>query len=97
MRTLWRVLLRFTSAEALITRTPILYARARNIGRLEARTVAPGLAELTLTEWPGASERSIRTLAVSVETILTIAGRRNVKVGWRLTVDGAAYRVSWRA
>jgi hypothetical protein len=97
MRTMWRLALRLTSAEALITRTPILYARARNIGRLEARTVSPGVAELTLTGWPGATERSIRTLAVSVETILTLAGRRNVKVGWRLTEDGAAYRVTWRA
>jgi len=95
--TVWRLLMKLTTDEALIARTPIFYSKSRNVGRLSARIVARRRAELTLTEWPGISQRHRRTLAVSIETIVALAGRRNVEVKWEPTTDGAVYRVTWSA
>ena len=38
-----------------------------------------------------------RTLAISIETIVTLAGRRDVEVSWEPTADGAVYRLTWSA
>src|SRR5262245_43428829 len=39
-KTVWRTFLRFTSDEALIKRTPAIYARGRNVGQLSARVIS---------------------------------------------------------
>ncbi|HMJ54236.1 MAG TPA: hypothetical protein VK540_19280 [Polyangiaceae bacterium] len=95
LRTAWRMLLRVTADNALLTRAPILYSKWRNIGRLETKIVARGKVELFLTEWPGMSERSIRSLAVTIATVLRLAGRKGVKIQSQSTPDGAKYAVAW--
>ena len=95
-RTSWRLLLRFTTDHALIARTPVLYSKWRNIGQLESRLVAPGRSELWLRGWPGVSERNVRTLGVSIETVLRLAGRKAVRIEWTRTTDGARYLALWR-
>jgi hypothetical protein len=95
-KTVWRVLLRFTSDEAVLARTPIFYAKSRNIGRLEARMVGPGRSEVILSGWPGVSTRHIRTLGVSMETVIRLAGRQKVRATWEPTGDGARYALSWQ-
>jgi len=95
-RTSWRLLLRFTSDRALITRTPVLYAKWRNVGLLESRLLTPGKAEIMLRGWPGVNERNVRTLGVSIETVLRLAGRRAVRVEWTRTNDGARYLAFWK-
>jgi len=97
LTTVWRALLKLTTDAALIARTPIFYSKSRNVGRLHARLVARRRAELTLTEWPSISQRHRRTLAISIETIVTLAGRRDVEVSWEPTADGAVYRLTWSA
>jgi hypothetical protein len=97
LRSAWRLLLRVTSDHALLSRAPILYAKWRNIGRLEAKIIAPGKTELLLAEWPGMDERSIRSLQVTIETVLRLAGRKNVKVQAQSTSDGAKYTVVTQA
>lgn len=96
LRSAWRVLLRVTSDRALLSRAPILYAKWRNIGRLEAK-VDEERTELMVTEWPGMSERDIRSLRITIETVLRVAGRRQIKVEAQPTPDGATYRVVSRA
>ena len=95
-RTSWRLLLRFTTDRALIARTPVLYSKWRNIGQLESKLLAPNRAEILLRGWPGVSERNVRTLGVSIETVLRLAGRRAVRVEWTRTPDGARYLAFWR-
>jgi hypothetical protein len=95
-RTSWRLLLRITTDHALIARTPVLYSKWRNIGQLESSLLAPGKSEIWLRGWPGVSERNVRTLAVSIETVLRLAGRRAVRMEWTRTPDGARYLAFWR-
>ena len=96
LRTAWRMLLRVTADRALMNRAPILYSKWRNVGRLQTNVLGPGRFEILLTEWPGMSERSIRTLAVTIETVLRLAGRKATKIQSQSTFDGAKYLVSWQ-
>jgi hypothetical protein len=95
-KTVWRVMLRFTTDAALIARTPVVYSLSRNIGRLTSRIVAPGKAEVTLNDWPGVSARQVRTLGISIVTVVTLAGRKEVSVTSTPTADGAVFQLSWR-
>lgn len=95
LRTAWRMLLRVTADRALMNRAPILYSKWRNVGRLDTRVVGPGKFELYLTEWPGMGERNIRTLAVTIENVLRLAGRKMTKIQSESTRDGAKYVVTW--
>jgi hypothetical protein len=95
-KTVWRVMLRFTTDAALIARTPVVYSLSRNIGRLSARVVSTGKAEVTLAEWPGVSARHVRTLGISIATVVTLAGRKEVGVTSKPTADGAVYELTWR-
>jgi hypothetical protein len=96
-KTLFRVLLHFTSDEALIRRTPILYSKTRNVGRLEASLVQPGVARLTLTGWPSLAERSARSIGIGIQTVLSLSGRMGVRWTWARTKDGAVFELRWLA
>lgn len=95
-RTSWRLLLRFTTDAALIARTPVMYSKWRNVGMLESNLLGPGRSEILLRGWPGVSERNVRTLGVSIETVLRLAGRRAVRIEWTRSSDGARYLAFWR-
>lgn len=97
LNTVWRVLLRMTSDDAIITRTPLLWKRTRNVGELTVTDHGRGFGTLEVTGWPGMSRRSALILSVNIETVLTCAGRRGVRVEWGRTPDGARYQVTWRA
>lgn len=96
-KTVWRVMLRFTTDAALIARTPVVYSLSRNIGKLTAKVVAPGKSEVTLSEWPGVSPRHVRTLGVSIVTVVTLAGRKDATITSTPTQDGAVFQLSWRS
>ncbi|HMJ52011.1 MAG TPA: hypothetical protein VK540_08035 [Polyangiaceae bacterium] len=95
-KTVWRVMLRFTTDAALIARTPVVYSLSRNIGRLRSRILSPGKAEVTLSDWPGVSARHVRTLGVSIVTVVTLAGRKEASVTSSPTADGAMFLLTWR-
>ena len=95
-RTSWRLLLRITTDHALVARTPMMYSKWRNVGFLESRLVAPGQSEIVLAGWRDISERNVRTLAVAIETVMRLAGRRGVKIDWLRTSDGAKFKAHWR-
>jgi hypothetical protein len=96
-KTVWRVMLRFTTDAALIARTPVVYSLSRNIGRLTARMVSPGKAQVTLSDWVGVSARHVRTLGISIATVVTLAGRKDVGVTSTPAADGAVFHLTWRA
>jgi hypothetical protein len=94
-KTVWRMLLRFTSAEALIARTPLIYSRTRNIGRMEVASMSPGKAKLVLTGWPGVHEGQLHSLAVSIKAILELSGRRSPACRFECTEDGGLFEIRW--
>ena len=95
-KTVWRLLLRLTSDEALLKRASAIYARWRNTGQLSARIIEPGLAELRLTGWPGVSDRQLRIIGISVQTAVVLAGGHDVRFDFEATRDGALYALRWR-
>jgi hypothetical protein len=95
-KTVWRVMLRFTTDAALIARTPVVYSLSRNIGRLTAKMVSPGRAEVRLSEWSGVSARHVRTLGISIATVVTLAGRKDVGVTSTPSPDGAVFHLTWK-
>lgn len=97
LSTVWRVLLRITTDQAIIARTPLLWQRTRNIGSLAVTSHGEGVAVLELTGWPSMARRSALILSVNIETVLRCAGRQDVEVAWARTDSGARYHVSWRA
>ena len=94
--TVWRLLLRFTSDEALIVRTPLLYSRTRSRGTMSARLERPGVGINEVTGWGSIPARDIHALTVSIRAFLTLAGRENVTVVGERTSGGARFRVTWR-
>jgi hypothetical protein len=95
-KTVWRMFLRVTSDDALVKRTPLIYARSRNVGQLDAKLLERGHAELRLTGWPVVSDRQLRLLAISIQSVLVIAGRRSVTYNYTRTPHGGHYELHWR-
>jgi hypothetical protein len=94
-RSVWRLLLRVTTDNALVTRTPAFYARSYDTGALTARIVSPGRADLLLDGWPNGGEYSMRGVGIAVEATLTLAGRTGVQVSFYRTATGAKYLATW--
>jgi hypothetical protein len=97
LKTVWRVLLHFTSDEALISRSQTLYARSRSVGQVSARLIAPGHAELTLRGRPNGPSRTIRALAISTEVLLRMTGRKQVVTTADERPGGGIVIARWRA
>ena len=95
-KTVWRLLLRFTSDEALIARTPIIYAKTRNVGRLTARSPARNKAEIILSSYPHCGFRDVRAIGVGLEAALRLTGRKDVRLHHTMRPDGALYLAEWR-
>lgn len=95
-KTVWRVLLHFTTDEALIARTPTIYAKSRDTGRLVSKITAPGRAEAVLSGWPDMHDRHMRSIELSMLSVLELAGRREVRGVHHRTADGAVFRLTWR-
>jgi len=58
--------------------------------------LAPGKAEVVLNGWPGVSARHVRTLGISIATVVTLAGRKEVNVTSSPAADGAVFQLTWR-
>lgn len=95
MKGLWRVILRFTSDEALVARTPLLYSKTYNVGQLESAIPRPGHAEVVHSGWRGITDLQIAGLAAGIETVLRCAGRRDATVAGKRTPTGAFFACTW--
>lgn len=96
LRTVWRLLLRVTSDQALLSRAPALFARSYNRGRIEALQLMPGRGELTLQDWPNVPDWVLRGTRIGIETSLRLAGRTNAQAYYQRRPQGAVFNVTWR-
>lgn len=96
MNGLWRVILRFTTDQALVSRTPLIYGKTYNVGALTSEIPEPGKVRLELTGWPSVPDLQLIGLGSGIETVLACAGRKAPRLTWKRTPDGAEYRGSWR-
>jgi hypothetical protein len=94
--TVWRIFLRFTSDEAIIVRTPAFYAKSRSVGYMASRILEPGRSESIVSGFPTIPDRDIVILAASIETVITLAGRKDVKSKGERTPDGARFITRWQ-
>lgn len=95
-RTVWRVLFRFTSDEALIARAPLLYSKTRSKGAMSARVVARGRAVAEVSGWRDMPPRDVLALGISIRALVSLAGREDVTVRGERTAGGAEYTIRWR-
>ena len=97
LRGVWRTLLRLTSDEFLVGKTPLLFSKSYERGSMTARFPGPGHAELELTGWPDVPTRDMEVIGVGVKRILEMAGRKEVTAVARRTSQGASYTVTFLA
>jgi hypothetical protein len=95
MRTVWRVLLRFTTDEALMTRAPLLYTKTFDTGRASTVFETPRRARVSVTGWSMMPALSMLTLGVGIEAVLQAAGRGEAKVRAERSEDGVEYLATW--
>jgi len=98
LRTVWRLLLRFTTDAALIARTPVIFGRSFDRGHLSSVIDRPGHAWLTLAGWPGLTDFPIRSVCNGTATVLHLAGRSDTHAEIvERRPDGALIGAHWRA
>lgn len=97
LKTMWRLLLRFTSDDAIIRRTPLFFARGLSRGELTAQMTGRGMAEIRLTGWPGVSLMQLNGISAAIEAVLLCAGRRRVQVDAQRTLDGGRFEARWES
>jgi stage V sporulation protein SpoVS len=96
LRSVWKVLMRLTTDRALLSRTPIIYARGHSVGRIQTTIDAPGKATVVLSGWPGVPELRRVGVGANIQAVMDVAGRKGVSVRYDRTVDGAVYHVRWQ-
>lgn len=94
-KTFWRLLLRLTTDEALVSRTPVIFTKSYNRGRLVPRVTAPGRSEVEILDWPELPEWPIRGVKAGIETVLRLSGRKNVRIEGGRSPAGAKYIATW--
>ena len=92
--TVWRVFLRFTSDEALMTRGPTIFGKTYNRGRVRPEFSGNGTARIAL-DWPDPPALVVRTLGLAIEELLLAGGRQSVRVVVDRHPRGASYQCSW--
>jgi hypothetical protein len=95
-RTIWRLLMKLTTDHALVSRTPKVFARSYNRGRLIAEIPAKGCGTIELVDWPDAPAWTVRATRIGIATVLRLAGRADVRVDSSPTATGARYVATWR-
>lgn len=93
----WKLLLGLVGDEALVSRSAMVYAHTRNTGELRGKLIAPGRAELVLTDWPGVPARSARNFAIGIEMILLASGRVDPAVRFVASPEGGSFYCTWRS
>lgn len=92
----WKVLLRYTSDEALMKRTAMIYSKTLSVGRITSEIPRPGTARVLHEGWPGMDSYDVSGLGVAIEAILKVAGREQVKVSWTGRPPMVRFLASWK-
>ncbi len=93
---LWRVLLRFATDDQIVTRAPILYAKAYDKGELRARILAKGHGECALVGFPEVGAIDLQAIGIGIAEALRVSGRSEVRHVVTRTPDGARIELRWR-
>lgn len=97
VRGIWRVLVRFSSPEAIMSRTSTIWNRMYNCGTATLEVPRDGRGELVVRGLPNdAPDFMLRGLAYSMEALIEHLRNREARVVWRRTPDGAVYSVTTR-
>lgn len=96
LHTLYRILMRIVTDEALIAKTQTYYGKVYDTGQLSSVFPQPGRATVTLTGWPTIPDLQITALGAGIETTLRCAGRADASVSGRRAPGGAVYQCSWK-
>lgn len=94
-RGVWKVLLRFASAETLVQRAAVLYSKARSIGVVRAKILSKTSAELQLSDAPNPTSRQLRSLAIASARLLELSGLQQVHYQIKPATRGATILVQW--
>lgn len=92
--TVWRVFLRFTSDEALMTRGPTIFGKTYSHGRVHLEFSEHCSARVAL-EWPNPPDLVVRTLRIAIEELLVAGARSRVRVNVERSPRGAVYHCAW--
>ena len=94
VRTMWRPFMRVVTDEALLKRTPLLYAKTFDRGEL-AVVFGASRADFYLTGWPAIPVTEADGLAAGIEMVLDLFGRKETTVTWDRIADGAHFEATW--
>jgi hypothetical protein len=97
LKTVWRVLMRLTTDEALIRRTTLIYGKSINTGQIRVQVGEKGVAHIYQTGWAGMTELDFIGLATGIETVLRLAGRDDVHVKWEGEAPHIHYVATWKS
>jgi hypothetical protein len=95
LRSVWRLLARFTSDSAIVERASMLYGRTLDRGKARAFFVAHDHMALEITERADLSRIDVISIEAAIEAVFDVAGRR-VRVTHRRLRDGVRYDVRRR-
>jgi hypothetical protein len=96
LRTVWRLLARFTTEESIVMRAPLLYSRTLDRGRPRAFVQSPGHLVMEITERADLSHIDIVSITAAIEAVLELSGRKVRVVPQRIPF-GVRYDVLVRA
>jgi|RhiMethySRZTD1v2_1073278.scaffolds.fasta_scaffold09512_9 hypothetical protein len=96
VRTVWRMLLRMSTDDALVGRTPEMYKKAFSRGEVTSRLTGSHQSENVLSGWPDVPDFVLRQVRVATAEVLRLAGRSEITVQVERRPDGAVYTTSWR-
>jgi hypothetical protein len=94
--TMWRMMLRLASVDLLFSRSQAYFSRTYDRGRLDARILFPGRAQLEIRGRPGMSRMAREGFAVGVETLLRCGGRHVLRAQSEPHADGAVCMLAWQ-
>lgn len=99
VRGIWSILMRLTTNDALVKRLPRIYARAYDSGVVVIDSVGPSDAAFHVQGWHRMPEYARRGLAAGTEAVLSVAGRKDVRVKQLPCDDPSVTRfvVRWRS
>ena len=92
LRSVWRLLARFTSDAAIVERASMLYGRTLDRGRARAYVVSHSHMALEITERPDLSRIDVISIGAAIDAVFDVAQRR-VRVSHRRLDDGVRYDV----
>jgi hypothetical protein len=93
---MWRVLIRQASDEFLIRKTRLIWTKTFDRGDVTAKIVGPGRAEIVVKGWNQIPDFDAEGVASGIESILKVAGRKDVHVIWERQLGGARFIAMWR-